>query len=466
MNFLVLNASPKTKKSITLQHLKFIESRHPGHHFEFEAIGNRIPAFEKKPDLLDPLIEKMRKADAVIWSFPVYYALVPAQLKRFVELLFERCPAESFKGCYTTSFTTSINFFDHTAHNYMRGVCEDLGFFYIDSYSAHMNDFFHSDERDQMARFFTWFSERVAQRIPVPRKYPPVVDPPPAYEPDPAPIRAESGFSMGSRKVLLLTDEQEKDVNLHRMTEAVCRMTGDSIQKKNIHQIGLKNGCLGCCVCGYDNVCTQKDGFVDFYNTHVKSADIILIAGSIRDHYLSSQWKKFFDRSFFNGHAPVLKGKRMGFIISGPLSRYQNLREVLEAMVETWHAKSIGMVTDEHETTEQVTEQIDAFIRNMLLAEKNDLVFGPKFYQVGGGRIFRDFVYATSAVFRADHIFYKKMGLYETFPQQKIKKRFKNALFAFFMGLKPIRKKIHQEFAAGMVAPYKKILKQKTEGLS
>lgn len=460
MNFIVINGSPKTKSSITLQHMLFLENKHPQHKFEFVSIGNKIPAYEKKGDLLDALIEKMHKADAVVWSFPVYYALVPSQLKRFMELLFERCPENGFKGCYTTSFTTSINFFDHTAHNYMQGVCENLGFSYIDSYSAHMNDFFHSYELEKMTRFFSWFSESVSQKIPVTRKYSPVIDNVPVYAPDIGTIQQKAGFPLKSKKILLLTDEQESDVNIRNMTQVFCQMAGESVQKENIHQIGLKNGCLGCCTCGYDNVCAQKDGFVQFYNSHVKTADVIIIAGSIKDHYLSSQWKKFFDRSFFNGHAPVLKDKRIGFMISGPLSQIQNLREVLEALAQVWHTKPFGIVTDEQGNAQQVSEQIDAFAENLLLAEKNDLAFGAKFYQVGGSKIFRDFVFSTSAVFRADDIFYKKMGLYDTFPQRKLKKRVGNAVFAFFLALKPIRKKIHQKFISGMVTPYKKVLKK------
>jgi hypothetical protein len=65
-----------------------------------------------------------------------------------------------------------------------------------------------------------------------------------------------------------------------------------------------------------------------------------------------------------------------------------------------------------------------------------------------------------SAVFRADHIFYKKFGFYDDFPQKKLQKRVSNAMFSFFLSIKPIRKKIYQEFIPGMVAPYKKVLKK------
>ncbi len=111
----------------------------------------------------------------------------------------------------------------------------------------------------------------------------------------------------------------------------------------------IVNGtCLGCIQCGYDNECVYegKDNYIDFYNTKVKSADILVWAGTIKDRYLSAIWKTFFDRSFFNGHTPSLIGKQIAFIISGPLSQVPNLRQILEAYVEIQHANLVDFITD------------------------------------------------------------------------------------------------------------------------
>lgn len=459
MKLIVINASPKEENSITLQHIRYFQQEHPEHSFEIIHIGKKTAVFEKKPDLVCEIAGKIKQADALIWCFPVYYALVPSQQKRFIELLFEHCGRDFFKGTYTTSFTTSINFFDHTAHNYMQGVCEDLGFMYVDSFSAHMDDFFAAGERKKMNNFFSWFTTVVSQNLAVPKKY--------NYQPRQN-ISYKPDFGLATDTVLLksktvvLTDEQDSDQNLNRMTQMFDHVTGGTVTIKNIHDIDIKHGCLGCCTCGYDNTCIQKDGYGRFYNDTLKSADTIIIAGSIKDHYLSARWKKFFDRSFFNGHVPVLKGKRLGFIISGPLTRLQNLRETLEALSQGWHMKSIDIVTDEYASSNDITGQITAFAHKLAIAEQTGLDFGAKFYQVGGGKIFRDFIYNMTAVFRADHIFYKKIGMYHTFPQRQLKKRYQNALFSLFVAIKPVRKKIHHKFIPGMVAPYIKVLKKRT----
>lgn len=456
MKISVINGSPKGKHSITLQHIHYLMKETPGHDLDIIHVGNRIKKIEKEEALFDDIMEKMGKADAVIWSFPVYYALIPSQQKRFIELMFERCTLDHFNGTYATSFTTSINFFDHTAHNYIQGVSEELGFSYVKGYSANMDDFFHSDKREKMMTFFNWFTQMAEQNVPVTRKY--HIQYPDAIAYEPAEVVPKSINS--DQKILILTDTQKEDANLSRMVDVFTKSVSLPTEIKNIHDIDIKNGCMGCCTCGYDNTCVQKDGYRQFYSDNLKAADIIIIAGTIKDHYLSSMWKKFFDRSFFNGHAPVLTGKRLGFIISGPLSQIQNLRESLDALAELWHMKSAGIVTDEFNTSDEITKHIQAFAHGLELARVQNLEFGPTFYQVAGGVVFRDFVYATRAVFRADHIFYKKMGFYKNFPQRKIKKRLGNSIFSFFLSIKTLRKKIHREFIPQMVAPYKKILKR------
>ncbi|MDA8134926.1 MAG: NAD(P)H-dependent oxidoreductase [Desulfobacteraceae bacterium] len=460
MNITVINGSPKTHQSITLQHIHLLEKENPDHRFEIIHIGNKIQALEKNPILLDEIVQKMQASDAVIFAFPVYYALVPSQLKRFFELLGERCEPGLFKGRYATSFSTSIRFFDHTAHNYVQAVCEDLEFSYVNGYSAHMDDFFHETERRKMLRFFNWFSEILTLKLLVQKKYFPRTPGLVVYDPDIPQDRTQGPSAHPPSQVLVLTDETGADTNLNHMTRMFAAFCADRVTVKNIHGIDLKNGCLGCCTCGYDNTCVQKDGFGQFYDENLKPADVIIIAGSIRDHYLSSQWKKFLDRSFFNGHVPVLQGKRLGFIVSGPLSQTQNLRETLEAISETWHMKSFGMVTDEHGGRDEITARIRDFARILELAAEKDLDMGPRFYRVAGGKVFRDFIYLTSAVFRADHLFYKKTGFYKDFPQKQIKKRIFNALFYFSMSMAPVRKKIYEKFIQGMVAPYKKRLKK------
>jgi len=132
-----------------------------------------------------------------------------------------------------------------------------------------------------------------------------------------------------------VADIESHHKNLIRMIERFKASFSTEIETINLRDLHIKGSCLGCIHCGYDNQCVYegKDDYIDFYNKKVKAADILVLAGTIKDRYLSARCKMFFDRSFFNGHKPSLAGKQVGFIISGPLSQIPNLKQVLEAYV-------------------------------------------------------------------------------------------------------------------------------------
>ncbi len=129
---------------------------------------------------------------------------------------------------------------------------------------------------------------------------------------------------------------------------------------------------MGCMQCGLDNVCVYegKDGFIDFFNQKIKTADILFFAGSIHDRYLSSLWKCFFDRSFFNGHTPVLQDKQIGFVISGPFSQIYNLREIFEAHVEMQHSNLVGFVSDDMGSSAEINTALQIIASNAVMYGK------------------------------------------------------------------------------------------------
>ena len=95
-------------------------------------------------------------------------------------------------------------------------------------------------------------------------------------------------------------DELSLGTNLARMIERFKNSFTGNVEVYNLHDIDMKGGCQGCIHCGFDNKCVYegKDGYIDFFNTKLKTADIIIFAGTIIDRYFSSTWKTFFDRSF------------------------------------------------------------------------------------------------------------------------------------------------------------------------
>ena len=78
--------------------------------------------------------EKLRAADLILFAYPVYTFLVPAQLHRFVELM--KGSGIDFAGKYATQITTSKHFYDVTAQRFLEDNFEDMGLRYVRGLSA------------------------------------------------------------------------------------------------------------------------------------------------------------------------------------------------------------------------------------------------------------------------------------------------------------------------------------------
>jgi len=152
MKFAIINGSPKGKYSITLQTTRYLERLFPEHEFFVLHAGQKIKALEKNFTEAKEIIEK---ADALIFSYPVYTFLAPSQLHRFIELLKEHKP--DIKGKYVSQISTSKHFYDITAHKYIEENAIDLGLRYIRGLSADMEDLLSEKGQEDAKKFFERF---------------------------------------------------------------------------------------------------------------------------------------------------------------------------------------------------------------------------------------------------------------------------------------------------------------------
>jgi hypothetical protein len=72
-------------------------------------------------------------------------------------------------------------------------------------------------------------------------------------------------------------------------------------------------------------------------------------------------------------------------------------------------------------------------------------------------KIFRDLIWIMRGIMKADHLYYKKHGVYD-FPQKKRGQMILMCLLGSMVRNKKIKAKMGNKFNEGMVAPYKKIL--------
>lgn len=457
MKIVVLNGSPKGEVSVTMQYVNYMIKKYPQHEFKTLAISQRIKTIEKNPSEFDAVIADVQAADGVLWAFPLYILLVHAHYKRFIELVFERGAQAAFAGKYTASLSTSIHFFDHTAHNYIHAICDDLGMRYVESFSPDMTDLLSEDGRTKTVRFGEHFFNAIQSRTATARQYAPLRWRNFQYDAGASPV----SINTRGKKVVILHDNLDPSNNLSRMV-ARCHasFTGD-VSVFNLRDIDIKASCQGCLQCGGNNVCAYegKDGFIGFFRSQVMAADILVYAGTITDRYFSSRWKMFFDRSFFNTHTPVLTGKQVAFVISGPFSQLENLREIFTAFMEYQMANLVGFASDEFGTSEEIDAVLDSLMDRAALLADQGYTQPATFLGVAGTKIFRDDIYGRLRIpFPADHRAYQRLGFYKTFPQRDLRSGLINTFVAPLLSIPSLRNGFNKQMKVQMAAPLKQVV--------
>ena len=456
MKIVVLNGSPKGMNSVTMQYILFLKKKLPQHDFVILNVCQEIKKLEDDPKVFQEVLDAVSASDGIIWAFPLYYMLIHANYKRFIELVFAD-DSEAFKGKYAATLTTSIHFYDHTANDYVNGICDDLGMKFVGSYSAAMDDLLEPKEQERLLSFGNGFFHTIENGYVTPKRFQPIVHSPLAYAAS-SPVQT---IDTEDKKVLILHDADDPDCNLSKMVARMQECFGGKATVINLHELNIKGACLGCCQCGLDNVCVYKDTD-DVHGVYQKliAADVVVMAGSIHDRYWSARWKKFIDRGFFMNHVPILTGKQIGYLVAGPLGQLATLQQIFEAYVSCQGANLVGMVTDECGDSQELDHLLNDFAARLIDGAKAGYLPPPNFLSVGGQKLFRDAIWAElRLVFRKDHQYYKTHGLYD-FPKRSLKTKLFHTTITLLLLLPGFRKEFRKRIRDEMVKPLQKVVEE------
>ncbi|TCL76365.1 NADPH-dependent FMN reductase [Hydrogenispora ethanolica] len=458
MQITVLNGSPKGEISVTLQYVRYLQKAFPEHQFKIFHIAQSIRQLEKEPSLFEEVIAAVAAADGVLWAFPLYIFLVHADYKRFIELIRERGAAAAFRHKYAAALSTSIHFYDHTAHNYIQAVCDDLEMKYTGYFAAEMDDLLKEELRKQFHCFAAGFFHDIAVQAPTARRYQPLPPAMPAYLPGPS--QAGPRVALRGHRVVIVADAAGSDTNLGKMLAKFESCFSEPVERLQLDTLKINGGCLGCIRCGYDNVCVYGDSD-DVRQAYQKleAADIVVYAGTIVDRYFSSRWKLFIDRRFEKTHQPLFTGKQFAYIISGPLSQLPNLTEILHSTAEYDRANLAGVVTDEAGSGAEIDALLADLAERLVRLADQQYVPPATFRGVAATVIFRDAIWGRLRfVFQGDHRYFKRHGFYD-FPQQQWGQRFFNGFMTVLFRIPPVRRVIQRETKQQMIAHFQKVLK-------
>jgi len=443
MNVLILNGSPKGAYSITLHTALYLEKHYPEHHFEVLHAGQRIKALEKD---FAPAAEAIRKADLLLFTYPVYTFIAPCQLHRFIELMKEH--GVDVQGKYASQITTSKHFYDVTAHAYIRDNCFDLGLKYLRGLSADMDDLLTEKGQTEARHFWehiVWQMERgYSEPVPAP-------SPAPAH----LPVSVPENQPDKPGDVVIVADLRKEDQQLADMIARFRAVLPLHTRVVNLQDYPFKGGCLGCFHCATDGKCVYQDGFDSFLREKIQTAQAIVYAFSIRDHSMGARFKMYDDRQFCNGHRTVTIGMPVGYLVSGAYGAQANLQTILEGRAQVGSNPLMGVATDETDPD----GQIDQLAASLAYALEHKLAQPQNFYGVGGMKIFRDLIYQMRGMMKADHRFYKAHGQYD-FPQKNKATILKMYLVGALISSPKIRLKMGNQMNEGMIGPYRKVIEK------
>ena len=449
MKILVLNGSPKGRESITFQTVRYLMQRFPSETFTTLHVGQRIKSIER--DFAEAQ-EALASADLLLFSYPVYTFLAPSQLHRFIELIKEH--GVDLAGKFAAQITTSLHFYDVTAHRFLRDNCDDLGLRYLGGLSADMEDLLKPQGRKEAEDFFSHVLWCTGSGVIEPPHYPKQSEQPPFVPAPLAPLpNAEKTVN---KRVVIVADGLVPP--LKGMIDAFTSHAPYAVDTVDLKAFPFAGGCLGCFRCAANGTCVYKDGFDTFLRERIQSADAIVYAFQIRDHSMGSVMKRFDDRQFCNGHRTVTMGKPVGYLISGALEREPNLSLLIEARAEVGGNYLAGVATDERDPS----AAIDRLTKNLGYAMETGFLPPKTFYGVGGMKVFRDLIWQMRGLMREDHRFYQQHGFYD-FPQKRKGRIVGMYLVGAMMRSKSIQKKIGSRMTEGMLLPYEKVLKEAEE---
>ena len=261
-----------------------------------------------------------------------------------------------------------------------------------------------------------------------------------------------------TKKIIIITDASKEDINLNEMIDKYKSYIKSPVEVLNLNDVDIKGGCLGCCKCAAENKCVydDKDGYRKFLDYIIKNADIIIFAGTIKDRYLSSRFKLYYDRSFCYNHVPILKGKHIGYIISGKLSENQNLRQILE--FHTQGSNLIGFVTDEAEDNAVIDNQIYAFAKMSIDYSERNYFKCETFLNVATNKLFGDAIEGElGAIFLEDYKYYKKNKI---FKKVSLKEKIQGKVMRYFMKREKFKKAVQKNMIDFMITGHKKALEK------
>lgn len=454
MKITVINGSPKGENSTTIQYIKYLQKRNPADSFSIIHAGQKIRQYAK-PEAMDEVMDDIVQADLILFSYPVYTSLAPYQLAKFIELLKKHPNSDKLEGKFVSQLTTSMHFYDFTAHRYIIENTLDLKMKVIEGLSAEMEDLLLKKGQKQLTDFYSRLKFAIKNDIT-------------AYSSGNIPGDIDFVFrsqntdanqkkSAKDTDTVIITDCEPDNEALKNMIDEFIRIYPRPVTLINISDFRFSGGCMGCYRCATTGDCVYKDGFQDLLRGDIQTKHAMIFAFSIKDHSMGTAFKIYDDRQFCNGHRTLVRGVYSGYIVHGALKEERNLLDLIESRAEVSETHIAGIACDESCSQKETAASLKNLSLSLDFALTRKWDKPQNFFGIGGMKIFRDLIFIMRGLMKADHKFYKKHGIYD-FPHKRKGVIIKMQFIGLLMSIPAIRKKAEKQMTEALLKPYKKVI--------
>ncbi|MCX5991564.1 MAG: NAD(P)H-dependent oxidoreductase [Chloroflexi bacterium] len=417
---LFLCGSPTGKKSASLYTALFL-SRFLDYDYEFVDVTRA--RLSSDPTEADPaflkIVEKMKGADAIIWTFGAWVLFVPVQMQYLLDKLFAQ-QGYDFTGRIAASVMTSARVHDDYILDKVRFVSEQLGFGYIGDISAEGNPFFgyvDDEETEDSCRVLAEKINRALENGYVPAKESAPLDR--AYL---SPLSRGKGFDVngpeaekdGNKTILVITGNRiSDDPAAASIVESIRRYSRNKVELMELqdHKVGP---CVGCLLCDsrVEGICVLKDEY-EAIKRRIHKVDGIVYIGRCSSGMVDCHLKAFLDRSWGMAHRPSLKG-RYSFAVAiggGPLGK--NAAWYLGAVLDKTGAKCIAALADRDSNDPNFANTVRQTVEDLDRAMEEKWQIADRFATRCATWTFRDLVAKNGMYLRADYDFHQKNRMFD-----------------------------------------------------
>lgn len=300
---LFICGSPGKYKSSSFYVAKYV-AQFLEHRYEFFDIARttRPDNFRAKDSLFLKAIDKIEKADLIVWTFGVYVFFVPLNMQVFFQnLLFH---GYRFPGKFACSIATNMKVKDDYALNKTKIISKMAGFRYLGDISVEGNPFYKYSDNKNVEENCQILAGRINRALTINGS---VL----------RNVRSRYAEIRKKNHLLIIAGEPMSggSSTTKMIVDCITKSTDSEIETIELSKYNIQP-CKGCYGCFFDtnSTCIYKDDYI-VARRKIDKADGIILVGYKSFNMIDYYMKGFLERSYILCRRPSLADK-YGFTIT------------------------------------------------------------------------------------------------------------------------------------------------------